>query len=104
MKVSFRTNTKVLNAIRDMGLDQGLSDDAVINQALRLYQLVHIRLKDGETFSFSGDAQRARDFIGCDYGALLNLQRRALVSILKAAGNAKVGDVLDPNCHKGPFA
>ena len=36
-----------------------MSKTAVMRQALRLYQLIHIRLQAGETFSFSGDKDRA---------------------------------------------
>ena len=35
-----------------------MSKTAVMRQALRLYQLIDIRLRAGETFSFSGDADR----------------------------------------------
>lgn len=49
---------------REMRALEGLADHhqmsktAVMRQALRLYQLIHIRLQNGETFSFSGDADR----------------------------------------------
>lgn len=36
-----------------------MSKTAVIRAALRLYQLVHIRLREGETLSFSGDKGRS---------------------------------------------
>lgn len=49
-------------AIRHIGAEQELSDQAVIRQALRFYQMVHERMKAGETFSFSGDAERAAEF------------------------------------------
>ncbi len=35
-----------------------MSKIGVMRQALRLYQLIHVRLQAGETFSFSGDAER----------------------------------------------
>lgn len=35
-----------------------MSKTAVMRQALRLYQLIHIRIQAGETFSFSGDKDR----------------------------------------------
>ena len=44
--------------------EQGMTCWTVLRQSLRLYQLVHERLKAGETFSFSGDAQRAKEFAG----------------------------------------
>lgn len=51
-------------AVAQIGADQELSTRAVLRQAVRLYQLHHDRLKAGETFSWSGDEQRAKDFAG----------------------------------------
>lgn len=47
---------------------QDLSKTAVLRQALKLYQLVHERLKAGETMSFSGDKERIAMFIGPGFG------------------------------------
>lgn len=41
-----------------------LSPGAVIRQALRLYQMHTIRLQQGETVTWSGDAQRLAEFAG----------------------------------------
>lgn len=46
---------KALEALAD---HHQMSKTAVMRQALRLYQLIHIRLQAGETLSFSGDAER----------------------------------------------
>jgi hypothetical protein len=46
---------RALEAIAD---HHGMSKTAVMRQALRMYQLIHVRLKSGETMSFSGDAGR----------------------------------------------
>ncbi len=51
-------------ALKAMAQERDMSEVAVMRQALRLYQLVHERLKAGETFSFSGDAGRAAEFAG----------------------------------------
>lgn len=51
-------------AIRRLALEHDLSPMGVVRQALRLYQLHNKRLFDGETCIYSGDAQRAREFIG----------------------------------------
>jgi hypothetical protein len=51
-------------AILDLCDDQELSPRAVMRQALRQYQADHLRRKDGETVTWSGDEQRARDFAG----------------------------------------
>ena len=39
-----------------------------MRQALRLYQLVHERLRAGEKMSFTGDQQRIVEFIGPGFG------------------------------------
>ena len=53
-----------LAAIEQLSVEQKLSSMAVLRQALRLYQMRCHRLKAGETYSWSGDAQRAADFAG----------------------------------------
>jgi len=47
---------------------QDISKTAVIRSALRLYQLVHLRLAAGETMSFSSDKERIALFIGPGFG------------------------------------
>lgn len=42
----------------------GISDFALNRNALRHYQVVCERIKAGETFHFSGDEERAREFAG----------------------------------------
>lgn len=49
-------------AIEALGKDLDLGAPAVMRQALRLYQLAQTRVKAGETFHFSGDAQRLAEF------------------------------------------
>ena len=51
-------------AVAQIGADQELSTSAVLRQAVRLYQMHLYRLKAGETLSWSGDEQRAKDFAG----------------------------------------
>lgn len=50
-------------ALRQLAIDQDLSEAGVLRQALRLYQMHHVRLKAGETVTWSGDARRVRDFV-----------------------------------------
>jgi hypothetical protein len=57
-------DTKETEVLKALARDKEMSEVAVARQALRLYQLVHERLKAGETFSFSGDDKRAREFAG----------------------------------------
>lgn len=51
-------------AVQIMGGDLDLSQDAVMRQALRYYQLVSRRIQAGETISFSGDMGRTKAFAG----------------------------------------
>ncbi|EQB03876.1 hypothetical protein [Sphingobium sp. HDIP04] len=50
--------------VEQLGIQQELSVSATLRQAVRLYQVHVERIKAGETVSWSGDAQRARDFSG----------------------------------------
>lgn len=45
-----------------------MSKTAVMRQALRLYQLIHERLRAGETMAFSGDEGRSALFLGIGIG------------------------------------
>lgn len=47
-----------MDALERIADHHQMSKTAVMRQALRLYQLIHIRLQAGETLSFSGDADR----------------------------------------------
>ena len=55
----------VLNAL---AAEMDVSKTHVVRSAIRLYQLVHVRLKEGERFMFSGDQQRVVEFIGPGFG------------------------------------
>ena len=59
-------NDKETAALAELAKEKDMSEAAVMRQSLRLYQLVHERMKAGETFSFSGDAARAAEFAGPD--------------------------------------
>ncbi|MGE3582806.1 MAG: transcriptional regulator [Hyphomonadaceae bacterium] len=48
--------------------EMDLSKTAVVRSSLRLFQMVHERIKAGETMSFSGDQQRVVEFIGPGFG------------------------------------
>ena len=52
------------SALRLLAKKQGLTVFGVQRQALRLYQQHCQRLEAGETCTWSGDAQRAREFAG----------------------------------------
>ncbi len=53
-----------MDAVDSLARKQGMSREGVIRQALRLYQMHQTRLWAGETVTYSGDQQRARDFAG----------------------------------------
>ena len=53
-----------MDALDALAIDHELSKSALMRQALRLYQLIHERIKAGETMSFSGDQERIALFIG----------------------------------------
>lgn len=57
-----------MGALEQLCAEQDLSKTAVIRQALRMYQMIHERLKAGEKISFSGDEQRAIEFAGIGIG------------------------------------
>lgn len=47
-----------MQALEKIAEHHQMSKTAVMRQALRLYQLIDVRLRAGETFSFSGDVER----------------------------------------------
>lgn len=51
-------------ALEALASEFDMSKTAVIKQAFRLYQLVVKRQEAGETMHFSGDRERAIQFIG----------------------------------------
>lgn len=57
-----------MDTLARLAEEHAMSKTAVLRQALRLYQLVHERMKAGETLSFSGDQQRAAEFVGVGLG------------------------------------
>jgi len=52
-----------MRALEALAEHHGMSKTAVMRQALRVYQLIHVRLCDGETMSFSGDKDRRSTMI-----------------------------------------
>lgn len=64
MDVNLEMSEAEVAVMDGLASEFGMSRSAVMRQALRFHQLMHRRLKDGETFSFSGDAARAREFAG----------------------------------------
>ena len=50
--------SREMRALEALAEHHGMSKTAVMRQALRLYQLIHVRICDGETMHFSGDGDR----------------------------------------------
>ena len=63
-QITFNASAEEAEAIARLAADAQLSEEAVLRQALRLYQLHVRRLKEGETVTWSGDEARARAFAG----------------------------------------
>lgn len=57
-----------MDALDRLADHHGMSKNAVMRQALRLYQLVHVRLQNGEHFCFSGDEGRPTMFAAVGLG------------------------------------
>lgn len=53
-----------MEVLEELATSADLSKTAVLRQALKVYQLIHLRLLAGETLCFSGDAGRTAAFIG----------------------------------------
>lgn len=53
-----------MSVLVDLASKKGITKTAMIRQCLRLYQLVDVRLANGETMSFSGDSKKQYMFLG----------------------------------------
>lgn len=66
--MTLNLSPREMAVLEELAAAHDMSKTAVVRQALRLYQLVHVRLKAGETLSFSGDDKRIVEFIGPGFG------------------------------------
>lgn len=62
--MTLNLSEREMAVVEEMAKEADLSKTALIRSALRLYQLVSQRIRDGETMSFSGDKERIAMFIG----------------------------------------
>ena len=62
--MTLNLSEKEMAVLDDLASEKEMSKTAIMRQALRLYQLVNIRLNAGEQMIFSGDEQRRVEFIG----------------------------------------
>lgn len=66
--MTLNLSSREMAVLNELATAQDLSKTAVMRQALRVYQMIHERLKAGEKMSFSGDQQRIVEFIGPGFG------------------------------------
>ncbi len=62
--MTLNLSEREMAALEQLATEKEMSKTAVMRQALRLYQLVNVRLNAGERMMFSGDQQRTVEFIG----------------------------------------
>jgi predicted transcriptional regulator len=62
--MTLNLSEKEMAVLDGLAAEKEMSKTAIMRQALRLYQLVTIRLNAGEQMIFSGDEQRRVEFIG----------------------------------------
>ena len=66
--MTLNLSEREMRVLEQIASEQDLSKTMVLRQALRIYQLIHERMKAGETFGFSGDRQRIVEFVGIGLG------------------------------------
>jgi hypothetical protein len=62
--MTLNLTAREMAVLEEIAEHHGMSKTGVMRQALRLYQLTFIRLKDGERMSWSGDSARVAEFVG----------------------------------------
>ncbi len=65
--MTLNLSEREMAVLDELATEHDLSKTAVMRQALRLYQTVNARLKDGERMSFSGDEGRSIAFVGIGF-------------------------------------
>jgi predicted transcriptional regulator len=62
--MTLNLSEKEMTVLEELAREKDMSKTAIMRQALRLYQLINVRLNAGEKMMFSGDEQRLIEFIG----------------------------------------
>ncbi len=62
--MTLNLSEREMAVVEELAAEMDLSKTGILRQALRWYQLTHIRLKAGEKVIFSGDEQRMIEFVG----------------------------------------
>ena len=65
--MTLNMSAREMAALTELAEWHDLSKTQVMRQALRLYQLVHVRIRAGERMFFSGDEMRAIEFVGLGF-------------------------------------
>lgn len=65
--MTLNMSAREMAALTELAEWHDMSKTQVMRQALRLYQLVNIRVRAGERLYFSGDEKRAIEFVGLGF-------------------------------------
>ena len=68
--MTLNLSNREMEVVEELAAHHEMSKTGVMRQALRLYQFVQRRLAEGETMHFSGDMQRAIEFVGPGFGEI----------------------------------
>lgn len=66
--MTLNLSAREMAVVEALATEMGMSKTAVMRSALKIYQLIHVRLQQGEQFMFTGDQQRLVEFIGPGFG------------------------------------
>lgn len=75
--------------LSDLMKDRQMTDVGLVRQALRHYQDTLVKVKNGETCRWSGDAQRASDFSGRPVRKEPVVARKILAELLRRQRRVK---------------
>jgi len=62
--MTLNLSEREMAVVEQLAADADISKTSIIRQALRWYQLTQARVRAGERVFFSGDEQRAIEFVG----------------------------------------
>lgn len=65
--MTLNMSAREMAALTEIAEWHGMSKTQVMRQALRLYQLINVRVRAGERLYFSGDEKRAIEFVGLGF-------------------------------------
>jgi len=62
--MSLNLTVREMKVVEEMCAEMEISKTQLMRQALRVYQMVHVRAKRGERIMFSGDPRMTVEFVG----------------------------------------